>query len=118
MNTMNIVASIAARRFSARACSHAPTRRSEDICLSRHNLPGSTGPVPPRGRRLERVDPVDHALGPALGEFGLEVELLRVGAKGLHVRCVDLETLGLELLQQLGLALDVLGLAEIDRRGG
>src|SRR5690606_21243636 len=61
----------------------------------------------PGPMRSERVDLVDHAFGPALGEVRGEVLFLDVRAERILVGLVDLEPRGLELLQKLGLLGDM-----------
>src|SRR5687768_7547414 len=71
----NIAASIAAATFSARAASQAPIFAMFGICRGSGSSPATAA--------LHRVDLVEHALGPALGEIRGEILLLRELAEGL-----------------------------------
>ena len=66
----------------------------------------------------QRVDLVDHAGRPVLGEVGGEILLLHMLAEGGDVGLVDLQALALEGLDQFLLAREVLLGREVDRRVG
>src|SRR2546422_9026800 len=104
MNAANITASMAAATFSARRRSQAAasriTARASVLLL------------------FERVDLLEQPLRPRLRLVGGEVDLLRVRAEGILVRSVDLQPLLAEALGELGLALQVLGGAPVDRLVG
>src|SRR5690606_18330535 len=77
----------------------------------------SGGPVTSRRSirmSLERVDAINDAFGPILGQLGLKVLLLSKGAESGQIGLVDVETFGLEQLYQFGLTGDVRLLAEVD----
>src|SRR5471032_1177090 len=103
MNATNITASRPAATFSARRRSHAPT------------LPGDAF----MGRKLfQRVDFLEHALGPVLRLVRGKIGLLREIAKRLDVRSVDIEALLPEGVGQFRFALQVLVRAPGDRLVG
>src|SRR5690606_3515591 len=62
----------------------------------------------------ERVDAINDAFGPVLGQVGFEIFLLGKGAESFEIRLIDVETGALEALDQLGLAGQMLFLAEVD----
>src|SRR3979409_2235128 len=97
MKTTNITASRPAAMFSARRFSTAAAFRE------------NTGPL------FECADFLEHPFRPVLRLVRAEVYLLRIGAEGVDVRGVDLETLLPEAIGQLRFALQVLGRAPGDR---
>src|SRR5437016_2841216 len=100
MNAANITASMAAATFSARRRNQAPASRITWRAL------------------LQRVDLLEQPLRPRLRLVGGEINLLRVRTEGVLVRSVDVQPLLAEAVGELGLALQVLGGAPVDRLVG
>src|SRR4029434_5928218 len=104
MNATNIMPRRPATMFSARRLIQA-TAFAMFMAMTWRG-PQRAARAPRSG--LHRVDLVEQARRPRLGLVRRQVDLLRVGAKRIHVRCVHIEAQLLELLDQSRLALQVL----------
>src|SRR6266853_4070673 len=118
MKAANITVSSPATKFSARRSSHAPILPKNGFIVLLPPRPAGRRPrARPAGIRelLQGVDLLEHPFRPVLRLVRAEVYLLRIGAEGVDVRDVDLETLLPEAIGQVRFALQVLGRAPGDR---